>query len=314
MSGRFLFLLITLMATLVGLVIYRFEGRVGGKEGNMPAGQSTAEQSFQHADDPTDQSPSPGGPSAATVGQAYQSRFDASSDLRALVDQLRPESAGGDGTATRLIGKAYEECFIVALNGLASFQRDQEQRLKLETNEQARQGIERAFAQVGQRCKGFNGVALKLNQVEEMRNKAASQGDLAAMAEQFRHRMTAGDQGYGPQEQADLAKRVLASKDSEAVAAMAELMGDVAASRRGDLAPFPAGSASAEAAWQFAACNLGRNCGAQGSYLRTVCVSAGLGCRASSVQEMYRRELLPPAEFEKARQLAGQLVSYGASK
>lgn len=140
MSGRFLFLLITLIATIVGLAIYRFEDQAGGKEGNMPAGQSTAMRSFQPAGDLADLSRSPDAHSSATASMAYQSRFDASADLRALVDQLQAPSAGGDAAATRLIGKAYEECFIVALNGLASFQRDQEQRLKLETNQQARQG------------------------------------------------------------------------------------------------------------------------------------------------------------------------------
>lgn len=314
MSGRFLFLLITLVVTVGGLAIYRLENRASDEEGKAESVESATNRPSQPARvDAAGLGPS-GSPAAVTVNTDYQSRFDASEDLRALVGQLQAASAGGDGTATRLIGKAYEECFIVALNGLASFQRDQEQRLKLEADQQAREGTALAFARVAQRCAGFNGDVLKLKQVEAMRDKAASQGNLAAMAEQFRHRMVAGGAAYGAKEQADLARRILASKDPEAVAAMAELMGDVAASRTSDLAPFPAGSTRAEAAWQLAACDLGRNCGAQGSYLSSVCVSVGLGCRSSTVQDLYRRELLPPAEFEKARQLAGQLVSYGRQK
>lgn len=241
----------------------------------------------------------------STLGQVekktreLRSSFYNSTDLSSLSSNLQLFSNAGDSEATRLIAKSQQECWMFALNP-DGFSRDLQHRVLVRPDIERQ--LEDSFSRVSQRCSGFRGQSISLEQIRRTLLKAIAQGSIAAEAEFFSREMVANEYEYDAEKQLDLVERVIASKDPEAFAAIAASMGGSSVDRIDALAPYPAGSTTAEAAWLLAACGLGMPCGKNSVFLTSACVGGGIGCTSNSVEDLFMQELLPPAEYKKARQ------------
>ncbi len=156
------------------------------------------------------------------------------------------------------------------------------------------------------RCAGFAGERIGPSAIKMMRDRAIAQGSVAAKVEEFaRNAML---KGAPPEQIKAAANEVLAMRDPEAVAAMAQLMGAPTAGELQALQPLPAGTSLSEAAWNVAACRMGRDCGPNSAAVRQMCLSGGVNCELRDIQSFYEQAVLPPADVPKLRQLVTQLT------
>lgn len=235
-------------------------------------------------------------------------KFNSSNDLFDLVNELRNASENGNAEATWLISKAYEECFLLSVSGAAGFENDMQMRMKI-TPDINKAGTSNAFKKVAQRCGRFSGQAIKLAEITALKSKAAGQGSLAAAAEAFQVGMITNPALNTPARQKSLAHDALASRNPEAMAALATAMGQVAADRMAALSPLPAGTPQAEAAWNIAACRMGKACDRSSPTMIQMCVAGGVGCGNQSVEEFYLKEIIPAGEQAKLQGMVKQLTS-----
>lgn len=238
-------------------------------------------------------------------GRMLGEQYEKSTDLYALTLELRALSEAGDGNASRTIARAYQECWTYAGDPLG-FKEDMKLRSQLRPD--LSQSIEAVTRKIEERCRGFIGTRISPDDINQILEKAASQGDLASEVQLFGAALAKNDSALDVESQKELAERVLRSSDADAYAAMAEVMGPLASGRLEALAPLPAGTVSAEAAWQIAACRLGRDCSAGSSTVAQMCIGGGVNCSLRSLEQFYLQEMLPPADQIKLRQQVNVLL------
>lgn len=225
-------------------------------------------------------------------------------DLYDLVTTLLPRSEAGDAQASRTIAAAYLDCWQYAVNPIGF---DEDIRLKSRLREDLAPKLSNARDTIVKRCGRFAGQKIGPTAIRAMLNRAAEQGDLASQVQLFSERsIRAG--GASAEDITPVVDRVLASRDAEAYAAIAPLMGRVSAGAQSGLAPIPAGTDLAEAAWNIAACRLGRDCGPNSSAVLQMCLGGGVNCELRHIESFYTQAVLPPADQARLRQLIQQLV------
>jgi hypothetical protein len=225
--------------------------------------------------------------------------FEDDADLFALVNKLAPLSDSGDARASRLIANAYQECWAYA-NDPSGFGRDIEARIEI--SPQFAQGLAHALDQTQRRCKGFIGTAIGPGSSGTWLRKAAQQGDLASRILVSMQDAAVSGTSLSPGQHRELANSVIGSSDAEAYAAMSALMGPAANGMQDALAPLPAGSVQSEAAWNIAACRLGRPCSSSSATVLQMCLQGGVNCSLRPLEQFYLQEMLPPADHAKLRQ------------
>lgn len=279
------------LAAAVGVYFYTQLKPVASSTGADPIAEVAPLPSEQAA---ANASPIASSGSTSGVGADQQS-YETATDLFALVEGLKGRSANGDGTATRLIAKAYEECWTYARDP-AGFQKNRDVALGIASAQES--AIAQSFDKISERCRRFAGDDIGPRHMLDVLTLGAEQKDLASEVELFallsrQHR--SDNETFGVAKQQDLLNRVVASRDPASIAAMANLMGPGALGKAEQLKPFPAGTVRAEAAWRIAACRLGAPCGASSSALSSACAFGGI-CGFSSVESLYLDGLLPKSE------------------
>ncbi|GAB3377112.1 hypothetical protein GCM10027431_32640 [Lysobacter rhizosphaerae] len=251
-----------------------------------------------------------GGGAQSSFGERPQTATKAAQqpDLFAVASSLEARSRSGEGQASREIAKIYEDCWLYAKNP-AGFESDAQTLAKLQPKTAAKRLS--AARIVMNRCHGFAGANIGPEAVAEYRALAMRQGDLAAEVEKFAQGAMVGN--ASTDEVKLTVDEVMASRDPDAFAAMASLMGPAGVEYQENLSPIPAGSLLAEAAWNVAACRLGRPCGPDSAAVLRMCVGGGINCELRDVKSFYVQEMLPPADAEKLEQLVNSLVQ-GAKK
>lgn len=224
-------------------------------------------------------------------------------DLFSEVTSLLPKSEAGDAQASYQIATAYEECWQYASNP-SGFESDL--KLKASVRKDLAPKLQSAGASVARRCGRFVGHDIGPVAVRAMLERAAKQGSIAANARLFAE-SAAKSQVSGSDLQANV-DRVLASRDPEALAALAPAMGRLSEGTQSTIAPYPAGNDLAEAAWNVAACRLGRNCGSSSPAVIGMCLTGGINCELRDMETFYTQAVLPPAEAAKLGQLVNILV------
>lgn len=238
-------------------------------------------------------------------GSTLGERYERSNDLHELTLEMSTLSDRGDGQASRLIAKAYEECWLFAINP-AGFEQDMKQHAQLRPD--LAKPLEIVLHRTIRRCRGFAGASIGPNAITAILKKAAGQGDLAAEVQLLTLGPATERVNFDAASQKELAERVLLSRDADAFAAMAVLMGPGSNGRQQTLAPLPAGSYLAEAAWQLASCRLGRDCSPDSSAVAIMCFGGGVNCRLRSLEQFYLQEVLPPADRDKLWQQVDALT------
>lgn len=224
-------------------------------------------------------------------------------DLFSEVTSLLSKSEAGDPKASYRIASIYEECWQYALNP-TGFESDI--KLKASVRKDLAPKLRSVGASITQRCGRFVGHDIGPIAMRAMLERAAKQGSAAAKA-----RLFAESAAMGQVSEKDLQEnvgRVLASRDPEAFAALAPAMGRMSEGSQSAVAPYPAGNDLAEAAWNVAACRLGRSCGASSPTVIGMCLSGGINCELRDIEAFYTQAVLPPAEAAKLGQLVNQLV------
>lgn len=273
-----------------------FHSSTGSSEGNPSGLESSYASSDQSKYAPT----APG--SAARSGNAdntLANRYERTSDLFGFTLSMRPLSDTGNGEASRLIAEAYAECWTYALDS-SGFLSDMH--LKAELRPDLSKSLTQAYRRVEERCRFFRGAEIGPKASRELLRRAASQGDVAAQVKLFALERGNHKSGQMTDDLRKLGQKVLVSRDPYAFAAFAEVIGTASLGRIDELYPMPAGTVAAEAAWQIAACRLGRNCGPSSTIVTNMCINGGMNCSLRSLEVFYTQEMLPPAELQKVRQ------------
>lgn len=240
--------------------------------------------------------------SAGTLPTRTQPRREP--DLYDEVTTLLVMSEAGDAKASRLVAAAYSECWQYAVNP-AGFEEDI--KLKASLREDLAVSLTSARDRVVARCRRFAGQQIGSKAIRAMVKRAADQGDLASEAQLFAERAIRTGR-VGGEEISPMVHRVLASRDAEAYAAIAPLMGRISAGSQTSMAPIPVGSDLAEAAWNVAACRLGRACGSDSRAVLQMCLGGGVNCEFRDLENFYTQAVMPPADHASLRQLTHQLI------
>lgn len=213
-------------------------------------------------------------------------------DLRAGVER-------GDATAFHLYIGAMHECAIMRSNPafigdgatVAAGSRERVRKAHLE--------------RYADRCRGFN-EALDASppiDIDEAARRVSERGDVLALARSIE----ADDAGRDPESTAARVRTVLASKDPEAINALASAMGR--ASDRRDVMSRYSGDRVYEYAWRLVACDLGMDCSAESYMVRQLCVFGG-ACVNGDLKEVYRQSALSPEEYERATASEREILAH----
>lgn len=224
-------------------------------------------------------------------------------DLLREVLGLMARSESGDAAASARIAAIYDFCWQYARSPQA-FHSDIEAKKGLRKDLSS--NFDRLESQVSSKCSGFVGRGIGLRDVALFSTRAATQGSLAARVNKLAGPILTGQ--TPDSDVAALASQALRSRDVEAIAALAPLMGVASAGRADALGGLPAGSALAEAAWNTAACRMGRDCGPQSQAVAQMCLSGGINCELRGIEDFYRRDVLPPGDSARLGQIVEQLT------
>lgn len=224
-------------------------------------------------------------------------------DLYEQATALLAKSDSGDAAASFQIASIYQDCWQYAADPIAF---DADLALKRSLRKDLAASLKNAGDILIARCHGFAGRSIGSTEIRRMMTLAAQQGSLAAQTQLFADQAMSGV--AKPDEVSDVANKVLISKDADAFAALAPLMGRPAAGYQAALKPIPAGTDLAEAAWSTAACRLGRDCSSRSSAVIQMCLGGGVNCQLQGIESFYRQAVLPPAEANQLGRLVEQLI------
>ncbi|MEO7917138.1 MAG: hypothetical protein ABIR16_05795 [Dokdonella sp.] len=227
-------------------------------------------------------------------------RYVQSTDLFELVVQLRADADAGDANAARIIAMAYDECYPFAAENQKVVENG---RLHLDQFTESERTIYLSFRRRSeQRCVGFIATGgIKPADVRSTGAKASALNDLTSQARQLAEKIEArrSDED-APNDwsaaEIELSKSIALSGDPEAIAMLAHGQDDRHLGRnvRG---MFWAGDPTNLTAWMLVACDLGRDCGANGYIMRQQCLFVGL-CFNGDYREYLRRRRLSPDKYD----------------
>lgn len=219
-------------------------------------------------------------------------RFEATQELSALLVELHDAAAHGDAEAARLAATAYDECYALSAQPQRAAQLAQ---YGQSLPEPQRSAALRHSRNLRQRCSSLLAAgAIAPDDSRLLHEKAVQAGDLASIAAEL-----SGKAADMPEDSVrQTLRRIVATRDAEAIGRLAEVMGASSADQRDIYGPF-SGSVADSLAWQLVACDLGRACGPDSLLVRTPCVSAG-ACLAGDFRDYLRHFQATPAQFEQA--------------
>jgi hypothetical protein len=236
----------------------------------------------------------PAAPSVAVAGaprSPEDQRYESAPNLKVLADALEPRAAAGDKEAARVLAKALNECAPMsafpdsvekALRNLGIYTPDQ------------RGAAEHHLVMFGQRCTDL----VRAGKIDSARiNRARRQSggdDLVALAESIAE----DPAGMPAPERADALRRILASRNGEAIFMLADAMLYVDDEGHGVLQRF-SGDTRFLYAWKLVGCDLGASCGPDSFFVRYACTTLGQ-CRPGGYREHIRYFLVSPYLYENA--------------
>ncbi len=266
---------------------------VAGSSLGGTAGQDPADPSGAFLSRP------PASPSLATA-------FEQSGDLKSFVDRLTASDYRSDPDAAWFVARAYEYCSDYASDP-AEYANQTTFLIGL-AKSPVRENLQSARDRVQRRCYRFpsDGDGTLYSREAHIANAltAASAGSVAAEAWLLWNDapFSTGDH-YVP----DLARRVKASRDPEAYAAIAEAIGI-------GVSPVWLGSDLppdlAYQAWRIAACRIGADCSRGGSFMTRGCSAGGDCFPYPDYETLVARSVLAPMAYEAVRSEVDRIVAY----
>jgi hypothetical protein len=217
--------------------------------------------------------------------------FESSNNLAQLVRDVAARAAAGDAQAARVIAQALDECAPLSIRtdggeGLSKFP---------ETMPASRKAAALAhIARYRERCAELaSGEKMTATRLREAFHVAAQGNDLVDQA----RRLVESSSTISESEVKDTLRRIVAARDGQAIAAMADAMGENPDDRE-LFGPY-SGSDISVMAWTLVACDLGMPCGPTSALTRQACVAYG-NCIPGDYREVIRFFRLSPWYFELA--------------
>lgn len=232
-------------------------------------------------------------PTQAVVSapKPLQARYDAATNLAALLDSVKSRADTGDAEALRLAAAAGSECFSsqAFVNRAANFRRgaerfsEPERSVALRHNDVQEQRCHDLIAQ----------KALTPALVRESLERAAAAGDMVASTIKLDEQWA----DMPPNELKEKLRGIVASRDGEAIGLMATMLGprEEEPTLNG---PF-AGTQDDYIAWLLVACDLGRDCSPNSRLLRELCLTTNR-CPPGDYRDYVRASLATPQQFQSA--------------
>ncbi|WAW91229.1 hypothetical protein LPY95_22120 [Xanthomonas citri pv. malvacearum] len=216
------------------------------------------------------------------------------------VSKALPSALKGSPADARVVYKGYENCWIYALNS------NKPQSFASVEKTEAMQKMVSAQEKIASLCRGFEGMHIGPSKIREMRNVAASGGNVAAEIEILGETAAAGK--FDLDKTKILTEQALMTKDADAMAAASQLMGNLSKAYVDDLAPLPAGDDFSEATWAVAACRLGYDCSSNSATVTTMCAYGGINCDHRDLEAFYKEEVLSSVEARKLNDAVDKLI------
>lgn len=215
--------------------------------------------------------------------------FESSSNLSQLVLELSPRAAAGDAQAARVIAQALDECATLSVRrggteGLDKF---------AETMPPNRRDVALAhIARYRERCAE---LAKAEKMTPERLREASHAGSLGNDLVDQAQRLVESSLTMSEAEVKDTLRRIVQARDAQAIATMADAMGQNPDDR--EIFGTKAGTHINAMAWKLVACDLGMPCGPSSVPVRQGCVIYGR-CIPGDYREIVRFYLLTPWDYE----------------
>lgn len=242
---------------------------------------------------------------AAPARADLRARYDASTDLFGLYQELHERANAGDPGALTAQADIEMECsmFIASHGDRSDIPRGMQKRNPAIAT---KPWVDALLARTNARCQRFTKSDLgTFEQRHAQLVLAAHEGSPGAKAQLLSEMNT-------KQLPDDLfsatVKEIMASGDPDAIGRLASVMHKGVAGRE-QLFDVPSGSDSASYAYVLAACKLGMACGPNSQALANLCFN-GVGCGYPSVDEAMKNALLPPAELIEVQKMAQEIIDH----
>ncbi|HVH35900.1 MAG TPA: hypothetical protein VM847_17515 [Tahibacter sp.] len=218
--------------------------------------------------------------------------YENAANLKELADALEPRVAAGDKEAARSLARILDECFPMTVfpNYVAGF-REGLSKFPPERRVAAQRHIDR----LEQRCADFVRSGRSSPQrLRDLDRQGAGVDDLVALA-----RHIANDPAAMPRaERSDALRRILSSRNGEAIYVLADAMSYVDEDGDGVLRRHSGGNTQVYA-WKFVGCDFGAPCGQDSAFVRHACIVLNL-CIPGGYREHVRYFSLSPYQLELA--------------
>ncbi|MBN8738126.1 MAG: hypothetical protein BGP24_02960 [Lysobacterales bacterium 69-70] len=226
------------------------------------------------------------------VSLAATQAYENAANLKRLADALEPRVAAGDAEAARSLARILDECAPMSLfpNYVEGF------RERLSTfPPDRRAAAQRHLDRFEQRCTDLvRAGKISPQRMRQLDRQGAAVDDLVSLA-----RRIANDPAAMPAvERTDALRRIISSRNGEAIHVVADAMSQVDDAGDGILRRYSGGTADL-VAWKLVGCDFGAPCGQDSAFVRHECTFLN-HCIPGGYREHVQYFSLSPYQFELA--------------
>jgi len=290
-------LVLGVLSVLVGLLVVSLLR--GTPDEKPPIAEPAAERTVRQPATPAasaarrSEAPAPVAPAlriAGAVRLPSTEIYENATNLKELADALEPRVAAGDADAARSLLKVLDECLPVSV--IPDYL-EKHRRWAVGQAPDRRSANERHIDRLAQRCSDLVRTGKVSRQhMREIGERGLVVDDLVALAQRIADDPTA----MSVAERTDALRRIIASRNGEALYVVADAMGHADENGVGVL-PGHSGSEIFLYAWKLVGCDFGAPCGPDSAFLRNACLNIGY-CVPGGYREYVRFYLLSPYTFE----------------
>lgn len=235
--------------------------------------------------------------------------YESSSNLKVLADTLGPGLRSGDAESARTMARILNECAqLMLFPGYAESFRNNLADLSPEQQSTALTHIGR----LEQRCSDIDKTEkLTTSNLRDLERRGMGVDDVVALA----HRVTADPASLSVSERTDAVRRIVMSRNGEAIYVLADAM-EFSDDADNFLLRQHAGQLTDVYAWKLVGCAFGAPCGPDSSFVRQNCITLRK-CMPGGYREYIRYYLLSPYSYEvvlKAEQDILSIISSGRTE
>lgn len=298
---------VLVVAVLVGTLVLRGGSEATGVPPVIQPEAPTASPAPTRRDTPKAASPAVKTESASR-SPATES-YETSPNLRALADGLAARLENGDAEAARTMARILDEClYLIIFPNYVASSRSNLADLSPEQRSTALTHIGR----VEQRCADIARTEkVTSSRLRDLERRSMEAGDLVALA----HRVAADPASLSGPERADAVRRIITSRNGEAIYVLADAM-EFSDEMDNPLLRLHAGQMPDVYTWKLVGCAFGAPCGPDSSFVRHQCI-VFRQCMPGGYREYVRYYVLSPYNYDaviSAEKEILQIISSGRTE